>query len=201
MPQVFHEQEKIPLRFREQGVQQVDGGFRHLPAGVPIAEGEELLIGAVGHMEDHIFGPLGPGLLDIPAVSVHERFRPVAAVKGTDRLPAAQILLAGRQIPRIKVVPIGKKAEVDAYDPLFGHHAAHVLAAVHELQTVETVEGAQQILPVPISVQVVPIGGEIEGALHGSTLWSSRTSVSASPSGPMPASQRYPWQLSSRQSK
>ena len=157
--------------------------------------GEELLVRTVGHVEDHVLSPLGLRLFYIPAIGVHESFRRVPAVEGADGLPAAQMALAGGQIAGVEIVPIGKEDQVDAQDLLRGHHAASVLAAVHELHPVEARKGRQQVRPVPIAVQVLAVGGEIEGALHGSTRSRRTTFVSSRPSGPQAASQRNPWQF------
>ena len=113
--------------------------------------------------------------------------RRIAAIEGADIVHAAQAVNAGGKIARIKVIPIGKKAEMDAYDPFRRHDAPIVLAAVHELQAVEASEGGQQIAPIRKSVQVFLIGGQIECALHRSTLSRSVTLVNDSPFGPTSA--------------
>ena len=195
VPQVFHQQGHVPVRLGKEGIQKVGRCFRHLPAGVAVAQGEQLLVGAVGHVEDHVLSPLGLRLFYIPAIGVHESFRRVPAVEGADGLPAAQMALAGGQIAGVEIVPIGKEDQVDAQDLLRGHHAASVLAAVHELHPVEARKGRQQVRPVPIAVQVLAVGGEIEGALHGSTRSRRTISLSSRPSGPQAASQRNPWQF------
>ena len=182
MPEVFHEQNQFPVWFGEQRIQQVRGSRGHRLAGMAIAQGEQLLVRAVGDVKDHILRALDPGSFNVPAVGLCQGFRRVAAVEGADCVKAAQLFAASVMIAGVKIVPIGKETEVHAHDLLRGHDAANILAAVHELQAVKVPKGGQQIGPIPVAVQIVAVGGQIEGALHGITRSRWRTSVRVRPS-------------------